>query len=292
MPASRARTNEVLNNLVEAGFYTAGQVHWARVHPAKTIENLNPNSPNWFLDWAFEEVQRIAAGRGSYVLTARTTVDLNMQKATDEALTSALRQYRGNRITSGAIALMETDGAVRALTGGPDYGESQFNRATHARRQPGSSFKIYVYAAALENGYTPTTQVRDASRWCGRWHPQNYGGSHGGGGRMPLWMALAKSHQYGRGRAVVRRRTREGHRDDAPLGITGIRKTCSMALGDYGITPLEHAGGIATFANGGKLAKPYAILDLVSSKGDLVYSRERDEPEAAADRRSARSPRG
>jgi penicillin-binding protein 1A len=64
------------------------------------------------------------------------------------------------------------------------------------------------------------------------------------------------------------------------VGVSGIRKTCSMALGDYGISPLEHAGGAATFANGGKLAKPYAILDLVSSKGDLVYSRDRDEPEA------------
>jgi penicillin-binding protein 1A len=255
-------------------------VHWARVHPAKTIENLNPNSPDWFLDWAFEEVQRIAAGRGSYVLTARTTIDLNMQKATDEALTSALRQYRGNRITSGAIVLMETDGAVRAITGGPDYGESQFNRATHAKRQPGSSFKIYVYATALENGYTPTTQVRDASRSCGRWHPQNYGGSHGGGGRMPMWMALAKSMNtvaaelsFAVGRDKVIDMTRR-------VGISGIRKTCSMALGDYGISPLEHAGGAATFANGGKLAKPYAILDLVSSKGDLVYSRDRDEPEA------------
>ncbi len=280
LPASRARTNEVLNNLVEAGFYTAGQVHWARVHPAKTIETRNPNSPDWFLDWAFEEVQRIAAGRGAYVLTARTTVDLNMQKATDEALTQALRNYRGNRIGSGAIVLMETDGAVRAITGGPDYGESQFNRATHARRQPGSSFKIYVYAAALENGYTPTTSVRDASRSCGRWHPQNYGGSHGGGGRMPLWNALAKSLNtvaaelsFAVGRDKVIEMTQR-------VGITGIRKTCSMALGDYGISPLEHGGGIATFANGGKLAKPYAILDLVSSKGDLVYSRDRDEPEA------------
>jgi penicillin-binding protein 1A len=280
LPASLARTNEVLNNLVEAGFYTSGQVHWARVHPAKTIENRNPNSADWFLDWAFEEVQRIAAGRGAYVLTARTTVDLNMQKATDEALTQALRNYRGNRVTSGAIVVMETDGAVRAITGGPDYGESQFNRATHARRQPGSSFKVYVYAAALENGYTPTTSVRDASRSCGRWHPQNYGGSHGGGGRMPLWNALAKSLNtvaaelsFAVGRDKVIEMTRR-------VGITGIRKTCSMALGDYGISPLEHAGGIATFINGGKLARPYAILDLVSSKGDLVYSRDRDEPEA------------
>jgi len=280
LPVSRGRTNEVLTNLVEAGFYTSGQVHWARANPAKIVENRNPSSPDWFLDYAFEEVQRIAAGRGQYVLTARTTVDLTMQKATDEALTQALRQYRGNRVTSGAIVVLETDGAVRALTGGPDYGESQFNRATHARRQPGSSFKIYVYASALENGYTPTTMVRDASRSCGRWRPSNYGGSGGSGGRMPLWMALARSLNtvaaelsFAVGRDKVIELTRR-------VGITGIRKTCSMALGDYGISPLEHAGGVATLANGGKLAKPYAILDLVSSRGDLVYSRDRDEPEA------------
>jgi len=280
LPASRARTNEVLNNLVEAGFYTSGQVHEARIHPAVIVENRNTNSPDWFLDWAFEEVQRIMAGRGEYVLTARTTVDLSMQKATDEALATALKQYRGNHVTSGAIVLMETDGAVKALTGGPDYGESQFNRATHARRQPGSSFKVYVYATALENGFTPTTVVRDASRSCGRWHPQNYGGSHGSGARMPLWRALARSlntvaaelsFKVGRDKVIAMTRR---------LGITGIKKTCSMALGDHGISPLQHAGGIATFANDGKLAKPYGILDIVNSKGDLVYSRERDEPAA------------
>ena len=280
LPASRARTNDVLNNLVESGFYTSGQVHNARINPAKIIETRNPNSPDWFLDWAFEEVQRVAAGRGQYVLTARTTIDLNMQKATDEALATALKQYRGSRITSGAIVLLETDGAVKALTGGPDYGESQFNRATHAKRQPGSSFKVYVYTTALENGYTPTTMVRDAARPCAGRYVSNYGGGGGGGGRLPLWEALAKSLNtvavelsFAVGRDKVIEMTRR-------LGITGIRPTCTMAIGDYGISPLEHAGGVATLANGGKLAKPYAILDLVSSKGDLVYSRDRDEPEA------------
>ncbi len=280
LPASRERTNEVLTNLVQAGFYTSGQVHNARIHPAQIVENRNPNSPDWFLDWAFEEVQRLAAGRGQYVLTARTTIDLNMQKATDEALTTALKQYRGNHVTSGAIVLTDTDGAVRALTGGPDYGESQFNRATHARRQPGSSFKVYVYTTALENGFTPTTTVRDASRSCGNWHPSNYGGGGGSGASMPMWEGLARSLNtvaaelsFKVGREKVIELTKL-------LGITGIKKTCSMALGDYGISPLEHIGGIATLANGGKLAKPYAILDLVSSKGDLVYSRDRDEPPA------------
>ena len=281
MPASRARTNEVLQNLVEAGFYTPAQVHEARLHPAKIIENRVTTSPDWFLDWAFEEVQRIAEGKGPYVLTARTTVDLTMQKQADEALLSAIRQNgRGLRFNSGAFVAMETDGAVRAIVGGPDYGENQFNTATHARRQPGSSFKIYVYATALENGYKPETTVRDASRSCGNWHPSNYGGGGGSGARLPLWLALAKSLNtvaaelsFAVGREKVIEMTRR-------LGIKGIRKSCSMALGDYGITPLEHTGGLATFANGGKRARPYAILDLVSSKGELIYSRERDEPEA------------
>ena len=281
LPASRARTNEVLSNLVEAGFYTSGQVHHARVNPAKTIENNNPNSPDWFLDWAFEEVQRIAAGKGEYVLTARTTVDLELQKAADEALISAIkRRGRSRRIGTGALVALETDGAVRAITGGLDYGESQFNRATQSRRQPGSSFKVYVYAAALENGFKPNSTVRDASRSCGRWHPQNYGGSHGSGARMPMYRALARSlnttaaeMSFKVGREKVIELTRR-------LGIRGIRKSCSMALGDRGISPLEHAGGVATFANGGKLARPYGILDIVNSKGELIYSRDRDEPEA------------
>ncbi len=279
LPASRARTNEVLQNLVEAGFYTPAQVLEARLHPAQIVETRATTSPDWFLDYAFEEVQRLAEGKNQYVLTARTTIDLTMQKQADEAMITFLKQRgRGLRINSGALVALETDGAVRALVGGPDYGESQFNRATHARRQPGSSFKIYVYAAALENGYTPTSVVRDSSRSCGRWHPQNYGGSHGSGSRMPLWMALAKSLNtvaaelsFAVGREKVIEMTQR-------LGITGIRKSCSMALGDYGIPPIEHAGGVATFANGGKDARPYAILDMVNSKGDLVYSRERDEP--------------
>ena len=279
MPASRARTNEVLSNLVESGFYTPAQVHEARLHPAKTIETRLTSSPDWFLDWAFEEVQRVMEGKHQYVLTARTTVDLTMQRQADDALVSSIRQQgRSSRYNSGALVAMETDGAVRALVGGPDYGESQFNRATHARRQPGSSFKVYVYATALENGYTPNTIVRDASRSCGNWHPQNYSGSHGGGGRMPLWKALADSLNtiaaelsFAVGREKVIEMTKR-------LGIKGIRKSCSMALGDYGITPLEHVGALATFANGGKSAAPYAVLEIFNSKGELVYSRERDEP--------------
>jgi len=281
LPASRARTNEVLDNLVEAGFYTSGQVHNARMNPAHAIDHTNSTSPDWFLDWAFDEVQRLAQGKGQYVLTARTTVDLSLQRKADEALRSAIaKDGRAMRFSSGAMVVTETDGAVRAIVGGLDYGDSQFNRATKARRQPGSSFKVYVYATALENGYRPQTPVRDASRSCGNWHPQNYGGGHGSGARIPLWNALARSLNtvaaelsFAVGREKVIDMTKR-------LGIAGVRKTCSMALGDGGITLIEHAGGIATFANGGKLARPYGILDITTSRGDLLYSRDRDEPPA------------
>jgi penicillin-binding protein 1A len=281
LPASRQRTNEVLNNLIEAGYMSAGQVHAARLNPARVIEPQQSQSPDWFLDWAFEEVQRIAEGKGHYVLTARVTVDLDMQRAAQEALVATLRSM-GRRANpfAGALVAMEPDGAVRAIVGGIDYGESQFNRATHARRQPGSSFKIYVYATALENGYTPRSMVRDASGSCGNWAPRNYSGGGGSGRALTVTDAFkvslnttAADLSFKVGRDKVVEMTRR-------LGVRGVKKTCSMALGDTGITPLQHTAAYATFANGGKLARPYAVLELINSKGEVIYSRERDEPDA------------
>ena len=283
LPASRARTNDVLSNLVEAGYMSAGQVHAARLNPARVTEPRQAQSPDWFLDWAFEEVQRIAEGRGQFVLTARVTIDLDMQRAAQEAMVTTLRstQTRRGAPFSGALVTMEPDGAVRAIVGGIDYGESQFNRATHARRQPGSSFKIYVYATALENGYNPRSVVRDASGSCGNWSPKNYNGGGGSGRSLSVTDAFkmslnttAADLSFKVGREKVLEMTRR-------LGVSGVRRTCSMALGDTGITLLQHTGAYAVFANGGRLARPYAVLELFNSKGELVYSRERDEPAAS-----------
>ena len=279
LAAARARTSEVLSNLVEAGFYSAGQVHAARLHPAKIVENRATNSPDWFLDWAFQEVQRIAEGKGQYVLTARTTIDLNLQKAADEALISSIVSTgRSVGARSGALVAMEVDGAVRAVVGGLDYGDSQFNRATAARRQPGSSFKPYVYAVALENGYSPRSTVYDSSRSCGNWSPKNYSGGGGSGRGLSLTEALARSlNTVAVDLSLKLGREKVLEMVDR-LGVSGVKKTCSMALGDGGVTLIEHTGGYATFANGGVLSKPYAVLELTNSQGELVYNRERDEP--------------
>ncbi|MEM1371100.1 MAG: PBP1A family penicillin-binding protein [Pseudomonadota bacterium] len=279
LPRSRARTNEVLSNLVEAGYYTAGQVHEARIRPARIKEPDNIISPDWFLDWAFEEVRRIARGKNEYVLTARTTVDLGLQRMAEEALVSTIRtRGRSKRTRAGALVSMETDGAVRAIVGGTDYGDSQFNRATAARRQPGSSFKPYIYAMALQEGYRPSSRVRDRSPACGKWRPRNYNGSYGSGRRINLSYALAKSLNttaVALSQSLGRKKVVEFVNQ---LGINGVRPTCSMALGDGAVTVLEHTSGFATFANGGTLARPYGILELFNSQGELIYARERDEP--------------
>ncbi len=285
LPRSRARANEVLSNLVEAGYYSPGQVYTARLNPAQPIDNRDTNSPDWFLDFAYEEIQKKIKDKRDFVLTARTTIDLQLQEAAEQAVASKLSTSRGRRRsqprsseTTAALVSMETDGAVRAIVGGLDYGESQFNRATSAKRQPGSSFKVYVYASALENGMSSRTTLRDSGVRCGRWSPRNYNGSYGSGSRISMTDALrrslnttavAVSLQVGRNKVIELTER---------LGIKGIRPSCSMALGDRGITPIEHVGGYAAFANGGLKAIPYGILDVYNSQGDLVYSRERDEP--------------
>ena len=276
LAASRARTVEVLSNLVEAGFMTEGQVHNARINPAQISIQKNPNSPDYFLDWIFEEVTRLAKGKGQFVLTAKTTIDLRLQSAADSAITTTLRE--GSRTYQAAMVAMETDGAVRAMVGGKDYGESQFNRAAHAFRQPGSSFKPYVYLTALENGYRPNTTVVDGYVKCGRWSPRNYSGGYRG--RMPMVRALAKSLN-----TVAVRLSLDVGRDKVlakvhKLGLKWVKKTCSMALGDTGIPPLYHTAGYASFANGGKTAFAYGITELLNTRGDVIYSHKRDEPPA------------
>jgi penicillin-binding protein 1A len=164
------------------------------------------------------------------------------------------------------------------MVGGLDYEDNQFNRAVHAHRQPGSSFKLYVYATGFENGMNPRSIVRDYGGHCGNWSPKNYSGGSSGRSmaaidafRQSLNIpAVNVSLQVGREKVLEMTQR---------LGVEGVRKTCSMALGDTGIAPLQHTGAYATFANDGKLTRPYAVLELYNSKGDLIYARDRDEPE-------------
>ena len=277
LPASRARANVILTNMVQADYLTEGQVHGARLNPAENIDRSDFYSPDYFLDYAFEQVQELMRDRGEFVLTVHTTVDIGLEKAAEAAIQNVLRQHgRARKVKQGALVSMDKFGAVRALVGGRDYGESQFNRATSAYRQPGSSFKPYVYLTALENGYTPDTIVLDGPVSCGRWSPRNYSGGYRG--RVPMKHALMRSLNT----VAVRLSLNVGREkllaNVHKIGHTQVKKTCSMALGDTGLTLLAHTGGFAVFASGGMSVKPYAIEEIRNSHGKLLYLHERDAP--------------
>src|SRR6185503_7165846 len=196
LPAARARANVVLDNLVAAGYLTEGQVFGARASPATAIDRGDGNSttydaraPNYYLDWAFDEMKKLVETFPKSIIrrdfVARTAIDMSTQREAETAIETSLREYgRAYRATQSAAVLMDLDGGVRAMVGGRDYGQSQFNRAVDARLQPGSSFKPYVYATALASGMKPTSMVDDAPTCIGNWCPKNYGHSYGG--RMTL----------------------------------------------------------------------------------------------------------
>ncbi|MHA1560357.1 MAG: transglycosylase domain-containing protein, partial [Alphaproteobacteria bacterium] len=169
LPTARARANEVLTNLVEAGYLTEGQVVAARRHPASVVARGDEAIPDYFLDWAFEQVKSVVT-EGDRILVVRTTLDPVIENATEESIEVTLRQSGEDyNVRQGAAVVLAPDGAVRAMVGGRDYGESQFNRAINALRQPGSSFKPFVYATAMMNGYTPDSVVPDAPISIGDW---------------------------------------------------------------------------------------------------------------------------
>lgn len=279
LPAARARANVVLTNLVQSGFMTEGQVLSARLHPADVIDRGDRKSPDYFLDWAFEEVQRVAAKSRTHSLVARTTIDMNIQKAAEESVEYHLRQYgKEYGVTEGAVVVIETNGAVRAIVGGRDYGASQFNRATRAQRQTGSSFKPYVYATAMENGFTPESIISDAPITWNGWSPKNY--TRGFSGRMTLTTALVKSIN------TVPVRLAKEHLTTKPIKAMaeamGVESPVSshktMVLGTSGLTVMDQATGYSVLAQGGIVGTRHAINQLVTHAGQVVYDFNKDAP--------------
>jgi penicillin-binding protein 1A len=287
LPAARARANVVLDNLVEAGFMSEGQVFGARRNPATPVDRRDEHSPNYYLDWAFDEMKKLSDKLPKTVrdrvFVARLAIDLNLQNNTEKAVENSLRQYgREYHAKQAAAVLMDTDGAVRAMVGGRDYGESQFNRATDALRQPGSSFKPYVYATALMNGFKPTSIVVDSPVCIGNWCPHNFSG--GFSGAMTLTQAITRSINVipvklsialGKGnpkvgRAMIRETARTA-------GLrTPLPDTPSMPIGADEVTVLDHTGGYTMFPNEGMAATPHAILEVRSGNGDLIWRWDRD----------------
>lgn len=279
LPAARARANVVLSNLVDSGFMTEGQVLQARLHPAEIVDRGEQKSPDYYLDWAFDEVKKIAAKTGQHSLVAHTTFDANIQKAAEESMEFHLRQFgKEYNVTEGAVVVIETNGAVRAIVGGRDYGASQFNRATKALRQTGSSFKPYVYATAMEHGFTPDSVVSGGPITWGGWSPKNYSG--GSAGNVTLITAIAKSIN------TVPVRLAKDHLGIAPIkamaesfGVESpLESHKTMVLGTSGMTVMDQATGYSVFAQDGFVGSRHGITQLVTRTGEVVYDFAKDAP--------------
>ena len=289
LPAARARANVVLDNLVDAGFMTEGQVFGARRNPATAVDRRDENSPNYYLDYAFDEMRKLVdtfpKSYNERVFVVRTTIDMNVQHAAEAAVENQLRQFgRDYHATQAATVVADLDGGVRAMVGGRDYGASQFNRAVDAYRQPGSSFKPYVYTAALLNGFRPNSIVVDGPVCIGNWCPQNYGHSYSG----PVTLTQAITHSInvipvklsialGKGNPKIgRAKIIEVARR---FGIKApLPDTPSLPIGADEVTVLEHAVAYATFPNRGKAVTPHAVLEVRTGTGDLVWRYDRDGP--------------
>ena len=301
LPAARARANDVLSNLVDAGFMTEGQVYAARRNPATPVDQSGHGSPDWYLDFAYDEVKALAdSGKlgGDRVLVVRTGLDMGLQLKAESVLEDKLRvKAPAYHAHQAATVVAETNGLVRAIVGGRDYGASQFNRATEALRQPGSSFKIFVYLTALLTGkYHGDTPI-DASSICiGDYCVHNYDGESGGA--MPLYRALALSFNT----AAIRLSIKIGEAYWPPkqsyhlakiatlgrakivetaraMGLTTpLADTVSLPVGADEVKMIDMVGANAILANGGKRATPYAAIEIRNSGGALIYTHDADGP--------------
>jgi penicillin-binding protein 1A len=287
LPAARARANVVLDNLVDAGFMSEGQVFGARRNPATSIDRRDDHAPNYYLDYAFDEMKKLVdtfpKSMTERVFVVRTALDVGLQRQAESATENSLRQYGHEyHASQSASVVIDVDGGVRAMVGGRDYGQSQFNRATDALRQPGSSFKPYVYATALAHGMKPTSIVVDSPVCIGNWCPHNYSGGYGGS--MTLTQALIRSINTiavklsifigdgnpKRGRAEIVKTARA-------MGLrTPLPDTPSLPIGADEVTVVDHVGAYATFPNLGKAVTPHSVLEVRTGAGEPVWRWDRD----------------
>ncbi|MBK1637945.1 hypothetical protein CKO24_02610 [Rhodothalassium salexigens DSM 2132] len=272
------RASVVLGAMVDAGLITEMAARRARAEPAAIQPSARAGDVRYFTDWVVRRTRALTA-ETERPLTVYTTLDRQAQAAAERALGGALGTAGpARRVAQGALVALAPDGAVRAMTGGRAYARSEYNRAVQARRQMGSAFKPFVYAAALEAGMGPDTLVDDAPIAVDGWSPENYGRSY----RGPVTLSEALSVSLNT--ATVRLQERVG-RDrivalarrlgvDAPL-----EPVRSLALGPEEMSLLDITGAYAPFANGGRAAEPYAILEIHALDGELLYRRRALPPE-------------
>ena len=254
LKGAQARQRLVIQSMVEAGLIDEAKARGikpATLRPAR--ERQLPNG-GYFADWVLPQA-RDRAGEIATEQTVRTTMETRAQKAAERAVRNA-----GLRKSQVAIVAMHKDGRVVAMVGGTNYSQSPFNRATQARRQPGSAFKLFVYLAALRAGMTPDTIVDDSPVSFGGWSPENHDGRYAG--KITLRQAFAKSSNVVTARLMRELGVQPVIQTARDLGIsTPIGNDAAIGLGTSTVSLLELTAAYAAIANGSYPVRPRGLFE-------------------------------
>ena len=270
--AAEKRAQLVIAAMADQGLISQASAKTALVAPAEASERIGAGSVNYAADYVMDVLDDfIGAVEGD--VTVLTTIDTKLQASAETILVEALNaQGQKQGVGQGAVVSMAPDGALRALIGGRDYTKSQFNRATAAKRQPGSSFKPFVYLTALEQGLTPDTIRDDSPVTIKGWTPENNSRTY----RGPVTLQTAFAHSLNTIAVKLNQEVtpRETVRTAQRLGISSaLQANPSLALGTSEVTPVELTTAYATFANGGQAVLPYVIREVKSLSGKVIYAR-------------------
>src|SRR5947199_2872334 len=264
------RAQVVLAAMTDAGYVSADAAKSAIAHAPTIVKQTAGGSINYVADWVMDVLNEVV-GRVEQDIVVETTIDPMLQANAEKALLDELTP-KGAKfdVEQGAMVVMTPQGAVRALVGGKNYAESQFNRAVAAKRQPGSAFKPFVYLTALERGLTPETIREDKPIDVKGWKPENY--SHEYFGPVSLTKALALSLNTVSVRLTLEVGPQAVVRTAHRLGISSkLEPNASIALGTSEVSMMELVPSYVPFANGGIAVAPHVIDKVRTAGGKLIY---------------------
>ncbi len=271
--AGLQRERLVLSRMVREGWLTPKDAANAGALPLVMAGREPEGDLSWALDMAADQARDVA-GPAAHDLVVRLTLDPALQRQAGDILRTVL-DGDGRKVGAGqgAVVLLGPDGAIRALIGGRDYAQSQFDRAVLAQRQPGSAFKPFVWAAALETGARPEQFRSTKPVAFGPWSPRDHGAE--GAAELTLADALARSSNG----VSVRLAQEAGPRRVVMLGRRfGLSRLpdepgLSIALGAYETSLLELTGAYQVFQQGGRFSRPWLVEEVARSDGTVLYRR-------------------
>lgn len=272
LKGAQERSKLVLGAMLEQGLIAAKDSKAALAKLARPAAGSGDSSVNYVADWVMDLLDD-HVGELAQDVVVETTIDPALQMAAETALRQALAKNAAKlNVDQGAIVVMEPNGAVKALVGGRSYEESQFNRAVTAHRQPGSTFKPFVYLAALERGLTPASIRDDAPVSLAGWKPADFHNEYRGPVSLSTALALSLNTVAVRLCAEVGPKTVVATAQR--LGISSaLQPNPSIALGTSEVTPLEITAAYAAFANGGHAVAPYVVTRVRTVRGKRLFQR-------------------